>query len=145
MFYISEMTNTDHISHRRTGCIKHRISKVILSCPWSIIIAWSFYLIKCLVHMPWQVVTKHPWNKCYALRSTETFKKISAISVSSFYDDSAVSVGSAIGHTLLPNKKWIDIKIVNELRVKLHVMILKENFCANFDLIKHRFCSTHLV
>lgn len=62
-----------------------------------------------------------------------------------FCDDSAVSVGSAIGHTLLPNKKWIDIKIVNELRVKLHVMILKENFCANFHLIKHHFCSTHLV
>lgn len=36
MFYISEMTNTDHMWHQRTGCIKHRKLKVLLSCLWSI-------------------------------------------------------------------------------------------------------------
>lgn len=29
MFYISEMTNTDHMWHQRTGCIKHRKLKKI--------------------------------------------------------------------------------------------------------------------
>lgn len=56
--------------------IKLRKSKVILFCPWSIQIAGSFYLIY-LVHMPWQVVTKHPWNKSYVFNGS--IQKISAI------------------------------------------------------------------
>lgn len=30
--------------------------------------------------------------------------------------------------------------MVNELRVKLHVVTFKEKFCVNFHLIKHCIC-----
>lgn len=76
--------------------------------------------------------------------STETFRKSRLLSVL-FYDDSTVSLGSAIGHTILPNQKMGLYKNCQWTSSQTPCDGIKRKLLREFHIIKHRFCSTHLV
>lgn len=80
--------------------IKHRKSKVILFCPWSIqLLGPSIWF------NVWSTCRDRLWQNIHGIKamcSTEAFRKSLLLSVL-FYGDSAVHVGLAIEHTILLN------------------------------------------